>query len=152
LRIHAEENIGRATKKVYVTMPEITGLKSSSGAHLSSENTVKSDKLEIDASSGANVNIEMLVSEVDIDASSGANLSLSGDAQTVFVDASSGANINAKKLMTKTCQAGASSGGNVSVNVSDDLTADASSGGNISYSGEARVTKKKSVSGSVHKN
>ena len=152
LRIHAEENIGRATKKIFVTMPEITGLKSSSGAHLSTENTVVSDKLEIDASSGANVNIIMEVSEVDIDASSGANLSLSGDARTVFVDASSGANINAKRLITKICQAGASSGGNVSVNVSDDLTADASSGGNISYSGEAKVTKKKSVSGSIHKN
>jgi hypothetical protein len=152
LRIHAEENIGRATKKIFVTLPEITGLKSSSGAHLSTENRVTSDKLEIDASSGANINIEMDVNEVDIDASSGANLSLSGDAQTVFVDASSGANINAKKLISKVCRADASSGGNVSVNVSDDLTADASSGGNISYSGEAKVTKKKSVSGSVHKN
>ncbi|MBD0849241.1 head GIN domain-containing protein [Maribacter arenosus] len=152
LRIHAEENIGRATKKIFVTLPEITGLKSSSGAHLSTENRVTSDKLEIDASSGANINIEMDVNEVDIDASSGANLSLSGDAQTVYVDASSGANINAKKLMSKVCRADASSGGNVSVNVSDDLTADASSGGNISYSGEAKVTKKKSVSGSVHKN
>ncbi len=152
LRIHAEENIGRATKKIFVTLPEITGLKSSSGAHLSTENRVTSDKLEIDASSGANINIEMDVNEVDIDASSGANLSLSGDAQTVYVDASSGANINAKKLISKVCRADASSGGNVSVNVSDDLTADASSGGNISYSGEAKVTKKKSVSGSVHKN
>ena len=152
LRIHAEENIGRATKKVFVTLPEITGLKSSSGAHLSTENLVRTDKLEIDASSGANINIDMDVNEVDIDASSGANLSLSGDAQSVFVDASSGANINAKKLISKVCRADASSGGNVSVNVSDDLTADASSGGNISYSGEAKVTKKKSVSGSVHKN
>ena len=152
LRIHAEENIGRATKKVFVTLPEITGLKSSSGAHLSTENLVRTDKLEIDASSGANINIDMDVNEVDIDASSGANLSLSGDAQSVFVDASSGANIYAKKLISQVCRADASSGGNVSVNVSDDLTADASSGGNISYSGEAKVTKKKSVSGSVHKN
>lgn len=152
LRIHAVENIGRATKKVFVTLPEITGLKSSSGAHLSTENLVKSDKLEIDASSGANINIQMDVSEVDIDASSGANLNLSGDAHTVYVDASSGANINAKKLISKVCHADASSGGNLSVYVSEDLTADASSGGNISYSGEASVTKKKSVSGSVHKN
>ncbi|MBD0776720.1 DUF2807 domain-containing protein [Maribacter sp. ANRC-HE7] len=152
LRIHAVENIGRATKKVFVTLPEITGLKSSSGAHLSTENLIKSDKLEIDASSGANINIEMDVSEVDIDASSGANLNLSGDAHTVYVDASSGANINAKKLISKVCHADASSGGNLSVYVSEDLTADASSGGNISYSGEASVTKKKSVSGSVHKN
>jgi hypothetical protein len=152
LRIHAIENIGRATKNIYVTLPEITGLKSSSGAHLSTENMVQSDKLEIDASSGAMLKVLMVANEVEIDASSGANLNLSGDANTVFVDASSGANINAKKLISKICKADASSGGNVSVNVSESLTADASSGGNISYSGEAQVTKKKSISGSVHKN
>ena len=152
LRIHAEQNIGRATKKIFVTLPDVTGLESSSGSSLNTENKITSDKLEIDASSGANVNIEMEANEVEIDASSGANLNLSGAVQTVFVDASSGANINAKKLMSKVCHADASSGGNVSVNVSDDLTADASSGGNISYSGDAKVTKKKSVSGSVHKN
>ncbi len=152
LRIHAIENIGRATKKVFVTLPEISGLKSSSGAHLSTENIIETDKLEIDGSSGANINIEMVASEVDIDASSGANLYLSGDADMVYVDGSSGANINAKKLISNNCQAEASSGANLSVNVSERLTADASSGGNISYSGEASVTKKKSVSGSVHKN
>ena len=151
LRIHAIENIGRATKKIYVTLPEVDGLKSSSGAHLSSENLISTDKLEIDASSGANINVEMMAEEVEIDASSGANLNLRGDADKVYVDASSGANINAKKLISKICQAEASSGGNLSVNVSESLTADASSGGNISYSGEAQVTKKKSVSGSVHK-
>jgi len=42
LRIHAIENIGRATKKVFVTLPEISGLKSSSGAHLSTENIITS--------------------------------------------------------------------------------------------------------------
>jgi len=152
LRIHAIENIGRATKKIFVTLPEVTGLKSTSGASLSVENTIKTSKLEIDASSGAMLHVDMIADEVEIDASSGANLKLSGDANTVYVDASSGANINAKKLISKVCRAGASSGGNLAVNVSEALTANASSGGNISYSGEASVTKKKSVSGSVHKN
>ncbi|MEO0473172.1 MAG: DUF2807 domain-containing protein, partial [Bacteroidota bacterium] len=30
LRIHAIENIGRATKKIYVSLPEVTALESSS--------------------------------------------------------------------------------------------------------------------------
>ncbi|MEM7381187.1 MAG: DUF2807 domain-containing protein, partial [Bacteroidota bacterium] len=51
----------------------------------------------------------------------------------------------------KTCNAGASSGADISVHVTESLTAHASSGGDISYSGEASVKKKKSVSGSVHK-
>ena len=52
--------------------------------------------------------------------------------------------------MQLTCNAGASSGGNVKIMVAKSLVADASSGGNISYSGEPNVSQKKSVSGSVH--
>ena len=51
-----------------------------------------------------------------------------------------------------TTRAEASSGADISVNVSESLIADASSGADISYTGEATVQKKKSVSGSVHKN
>ena len=131
LKIHAIENIGRATKNVYVTLPTVTGLYASSGSHLTAENSIKSDKLEIDASSGANI-------------------TLSGTAQEVYVDGSSGANIKAKDLMTSQCNADASSGANVSIHVSDNLTADASSGGNIVYKGNPSVQKNKSVSGSVH--
>ncbi len=150
LKIHAIENIGRATKKVYVTLPTVTGLYASSGSHLTAENSIKSDNLEVDASSGALLDANVEVKDMEIDASSGANITLSGTAQEVYVDGSSGANIKAKDLMTSQCNAGASSGANVSIHVSDNLTADASSGGNISYKGNPSVQKNKSVSGSVH--
>lgn len=150
LKIHAIENIGRSTKKVYVTLPEVEGLFASSGAHLTASSKITADKLELDASSGAVLNAEVLANRMDIDASSGANIELSGSAEEVYVDGSSGSTIRAKDLMTKLCNADASSGANVSIHVSDDLTADASSGGNISYKGEPNVKKNKSVSGSVH--
>lgn len=150
LKIHAIENIGRATKNVYVTLPTVTGLYASSGSHLTAENSIKSDKLDIDASSGALLEANVEVTGMEIDASSGANITLSGTAQEVYVDGSSGANIKAKDLMTSQCNADASSGANVSIHVSDNLTADASSGGNIVYKGNPSVQKNKSVSGSVH--
>lgn len=151
LKIHAIENIGRATKKVYVTLPTVTGLYASSGSHLVTENKIQADKLEIDASSGALLNADVNVSDMEVDASSGANISLSGTANALYVDGSSGANIKATDLMTVACNAGASSGANISIHVSENLTADASSGGNISYKGDPSVQKNKSVSGSVHK-
>ncbi|QLG44035.1 head GIN domain-containing protein [Costertonia aggregata] len=151
LKVHAIENIGNATKKVYVSLPDITAIKASSGAQLTSENTIKSNNLEVDGSSGAILNAEFIASEVDIEASSGANLSVSGTADKAEVDVSSGGNINAKELEVKTCRADASSGGNIKIHVSKSLTADASSGGSISYLGEPNVETKKSVSGSVHK-
>lgn len=151
LKIHAIENIGRATKKVYVTLPNVSGLHASSGAHLTAENMIQSEKLEVDASSGAMLDAQVNVTDMEIDASSGANITLSGSAKEVYVDGSSGANIKANELQTLVCNADASSGANISIDVTDNLTAEASSGGNISYKGNPSVQKNKSVSGSVHK-
>ena len=151
LRIHAIENIGRATKKIYVSLPEITGLKSSSGADLIVQNVVEADKIELDASSGSDLHVELVAAEVSAEASSGADIKVSGKADRLYADASSGADIRARELLAKTCNADASSGSGIFVNVSESLTADASSGADISYTGEAKVHTKKSVSGSVHK-
>ncbi|SEK33596.1 Putative auto-transporter adhesin, head GIN domain [Maribacter orientalis] len=151
LKIHAIENIGRATKKVYVTLPKVSGLIASSGSHLTTENMIQADKLQVDASSGAIIDANVKVTNMEIDASSGANISLEGTAKEVFVDGSSGANIKANELQTLVCNADASSGANISIDVTDNLTAEASSGGNISYKGNPSVQKNKSVSGSVHK-
>lgn len=152
LKIHAIENIGRATKNIYVSMPKITSLKSSSGAHLSSENEITSNELIVDGSSGAHINLNVDTNEIDIDASSGANLKLRGSADETNIDASSGGNINAKNLETDYCDADASSGGNLSIHVKKNLDANASSGGNISYSGAAKVKHNKMVSGSITQN
>lgn len=151
LRIHTIENIGRATKKVYVSLPEITALESSSGADLIAQNVINTDKIELDASSGSDLHVELVASEVSADASSGADIKVSGSTDLLYADASSGADIRARELLSKKCTADASSGADISVNVSESLVADASSGADISYTGEASVQTKKSVSGSVHK-
>lgn len=151
LRIHAIENIGRATKKIYVTLPEVTALKCSSGADLIVQNIIEAEKIELDASSGSDLKVELTASEISADASSGASIKVSGRTDMLYADASSGADIRARELDTKKCNADASSGADISVNVSESLIADASSGADIRYSGEASVKTKKSVSGSVHK-
>ena len=130
LKIHAIENIGRATKNVYVTLPKVTALESSSGADL---------------------HVEVVAGEVSADASSGADIKVSGQADVLYADASSGSDIKAQDLIVKRCNADASSGADISVNVSESLVADASSGADIRYTGEASVETKKSVSGSVRK-
>lgn len=151
LRIHAIENIGRATKKIFVSLPNITALSSSSGAELTTTNTIEAEKISLDASSGAELKVTLVANEVSADASSGADIQLAGNSNMFYADASSGADIKAKELMTKICNADASSGADISLNVSETLTADASSGADITYTGQASVQKSKSSSGSVHK-
>ncbi|MEZ4808957.1 MAG: head GIN domain-containing protein [Allomuricauda sp.] len=151
LKIHAIENIGKATKKIYVSLPRITALKSSSGADLIVQNVIESEKIDLDASSGSDLNVELIAREVSADASSGADIRISGQADMLEAEASSGADIKAHELVTKKCNADASSGADITVNVSESLVADASSGADISYTGDASVQTKKSVSGSVRK-
>ncbi len=151
LKIHAIENIGRATKKVYVTLPDISMLKSTSGADLITREGIEADEITLDASSGADLRVQLSADMVYADTSSGASIRISGEANTLYADASSGADIRAGEFKVKTCEADASSGADIRVNVSDRLVADASSGADIKYTGDASVKKNKSVSGSVRK-
>ncbi|GGW30514.1 head GIN domain-containing protein [Arenibacter certesii] len=150
LRIHTVENIGRATKKIYVTLPKITVLKTSSGADLIANSVIKSETIELNASSGSNLTIEDLnADKVSANTSSGANISIAGQSNTFNGNASSGSGIKAHNLTTAVCRANASSGANISINVTESLFAEASSGADIKYSGNPKVEGKKSSSGSV---
>lgn len=151
LKIHAEENIGNATKKVYVSLPIVSSLQSSSGARLTGQNQISTTSLRMAASSGARLNAAVNTPKLELDASSGAHIEVAGNAGEVYADSSSGANVSAKDLKSKTCKAQASSGANISIYVSDALDASASSGANISYDGDAAVTENKSVSGNVRR-
>ena len=152
LKIHTTENIGRATKNIYVSLPEVTAVSSSSGADLVVQNVLEVDQLEVDASSGSDIEIEVNAREINANTSSGADIKISGKTEMLYADASSGSDIRAKRLEAKSCNANASSGADIDVNVSESLIADASSGADISYSGEPSVKKSKSASGSVRKN
>ena len=151
LRIHAIENIGRATKKVNVTLPVVNGLYASSGADLETRNVIRGNKISLDASSGADIRASLVAEEIEADASSGADIRLEGEAEMMRADASSGSGIRARDLAVRVCYANASSGADIDLNVSESLIADASSGADISYTGNPTVEKNKSYSGSVHK-
>ena len=52
LRVHAIKNIGRATKNIYVTLPEITALYASSGADLKVKGSLETDKIPVKRRTG----------------------------------------------------------------------------------------------------
>lgn len=151
LRIHTHENIGRATKNIYVTLPEIIALEASSGADLMTENTINAGTIDLNASSGADLEISDLRAEkVNADSSSGADIEIGGTTNVFYSNASSGSGIRANTMISSECCASASSGANITLNVTESLIAEASSGGGIKYSGTAKVEKRKSSSGSIN--
>ena len=115
---------------VYVTATDLEGVDASSGSSISASGVTDGD--------------------FDIDASSGAYVEVSGDCDTLSAEASSGASVKAKGLECRNANADASSGASLAIYASDSVDAEASSGASVSVYGEPKnVSSDKSSGGSV---
>ncbi|WP_219224429.1 head GIN domain-containing protein [Pedobacter antarcticus] len=138
--------------KVYLNYKNLNSVSASSGSLLKSTNALKADRLSVDVSSGANLNLQLTCNNLEVNTSSGSNAKLSGSAKNIIVDSSSGSTVSALDTNTEYAKTEASSGANIKISVSKGIEASASSGGNISYKGDAALNKKgSSRSGSVSK-
>ncbi len=151
LRIYTEKSIrSAASRKVKVTFKNIDALTASSGSDVLSNSILELEDLKVRASSGADVDLELNAQNIFASSSSGSDIYLSGSAQSIEADASSGSSVKASKLSAENGTADASSGADVSINVSGKLSANASSGGDVTYYGNPQsVDKNKSSGGRV---
>ena len=153
LTISTTGNIGfYKSKKVYVTYKELTAITASSGAEIIGNSVIRSERLSLNSSSGAEIKIEVFSKELVAKTSSGADIEIKGKASSFNVQASSGSELDAEKLQTINCIAKASSGAKINVNVKENLETTVSSGADINYYGDPiSVNSNKSSSGSVRK-
>ena len=140
LKCYLDCNLRHSTKlNVYVNFKTLNKIRASSGSDVYGETTIKTDYLDINASSAADVKVEVEAESVSCDVSSGADAVLKGRAKYFDGDASSGADIKAEDLKVKTCKASASSGADIRISVSDRIDAHASSGGDVIYYGDPEI-------------
>lgn len=151
LKISTKGNIGHSeAKKVMVGFKNISKISASSGSNVYSTNTILTDNLNLEATSGADMDLEITVNNLYCEASSGSDLNIKGTAENLVVKASSGSDINAGNLSTLTTNATSSSGSDIVVNVSNELIAKAESGSDITYLGNPeKVSKSSGVLGSI---
>jgi hypothetical protein len=153
------KNLKFRNLSVNVSSPRMENIKASSGANFNVVNSINENDLVIDVSSGANVKGDFKISnKVDIGtssgasiragitagtimvkASSGSNTAIEGRADSGIIDISSGALFKADGLKLDHLEAEATSGGNLSVNVSTRLKVKASSGGLVKYKGRPEI-------------
>jgi Putative auto-transporter adhesin, head GIN domain len=133
--------------RAYVSFKQIDKLDGSSGSYTTIDGAMTAGNFKIQLSSGADFKGSVQATSIDIDESSGANAHISGKTQTLNVETSSGAGFYGFELASDKCDADASSGGTIQVNVNKELAADASSGGDIRYKGNGVITKISSSSG-----
>ena len=153
LKIHTSKNIGRASsKKVMVTFKEVSGITSTSGSDVFSTNTINADHLELKSTSGSDMKLDVSTENLICKSTSGSDMKLSGKTEKLTAEATSGSDIKAGNLIAESSQVKATSGADITVNTSKELTASASSGGDIKYYGNPeKIDKNNSSSGSIRK-
>lgn len=138
------------TPKVTVKMPIISGLSTSSGSNISSTNTLISQNLVVDASSGSEIEISVEADILTLETTSGSTMEVSGKALKLETSASSGSVIDAEKLQANEVTSQGSSGSATDVSPIVSLSGKASSGASIGYHKVPKtVTKEESSGGSV---
>lgn len=137
-----KDMFGNSKKEAKVTIyyKALNEIDASAGCSVGSDEVVSSSSLDIEASSGSTINLEVEGEMVNVDASSGSNIKLKGSSKKTDMEASSGSSINAKMLDADEAKADVSSGASISLVANKSLEADASSGGSIKYKGDPKHT------------
>jgi hypothetical protein len=153
LHIYTEVNIrSEKQKRVYVTMKDIKSLKASSAGDITGESAIKTDELEISASSAGDIKLDVNARAIEASISSSGDVTLSGEADVLEADLSSAGDFNASDLRVKEADISVSSAGDADIYVTEKLKARASSAGDIHYSGNPKyVDAHSSSAGGVHK-
>ncbi len=113
LHVYVDDvNIREAERKrVYVTIKDITSLRTSSAGDIFGETPIKADKLELSASSAGNISVDVTADEIEVDISSSGDITLSGNADILDANLSSAGDLNAYELKVREADISASSAG-----------------------------------------
>lgn len=141
--------------KVVVHYTELNAVSASSAAsvYMAEGEVLRSPRLDIQALSSSDIDLNVECKEMEIGSSSGADIELDGKTGRVTVKASSGADIDMRKLHTGYANVSVSSGADIELRA-DTVSLQASSGGDIRFYGKPLVLKSNASSGGsiVHKN
>ena len=136
LKIHTKQNIGKASsKKVKVSFKDISSIISTSGSDVYSTNTITVENLNLKSTSGSDMKLDVNTTTLNCKSTSGSDLRLSGKTTKLIAEATSGSDIKAADLMVESSEVKATSGADITVNTSKELTTRATSGGDVKYYG-----------------
>ena len=140
LKIKALKNIRKArSKKVYLVYEELNSIRISSAGDVTGENTLQTDKLDIDLSSAGDLKLDVEAENITCDISSSGDARLSGKADFLEASLSSAGDLHAYELITRKAEVSCSSAGDARIYATGEFNLRSSSAGNIYYKGDGRV-------------
>lgn len=137
---------------VRVTLPSLVSLTASGGSDVETEGTFSGDRLQLVASGGSDLAIDVSVTTLDVKASGGSDVRLAGTARSARAQSSGGSDLNASRLTADEANLNSSGGSDLAITVRNKIVANASGGSDITYTGEPSVVDVNSSGGSdVHR-
>lgn len=131
--------------KVYVNYKDLNSLTASGGSDVFTQNTLKTNSLNLKASGGADLKLTLAVKDLNLTISGGSDADLKGSGENFVVSASGGSDVNAYGYVVNYAKVNVSGGSDANIYVNKALEAGASGGGDVNYKGSA-VLKKTSSS------
>ncbi|WP_316842090.1 head GIN domain-containing protein [Pedobacter gandavensis] len=127
--------------KVYVNYKTLNAITASGGSDVYGQNTLRTQKLNIRASGGADLSLDIHADDLVLTTSGGADVKLKGKVKNMIVQTSGGSDVEAYQLISDYAKVTASGGSDASVYVNKGLEASASGGSDINYKGNAALNK-----------
>ena len=125
----------------------IQSIQASEGSYVFSDTTFKQNAIKLNATSGAEINLNLDVDRASIRAFSGGILELSGNAKNQNDNVFFGGNLKASKLQTSQSKIIAYAGGKAEIYSSLFVDADAKTGGSIFIYGKPKQINKQTILG-----
>ncbi|WP_294224213.1 DUF4252 domain-containing protein [uncultured Chryseobacterium sp.] len=155
------KNLKFKNLSVNISAPRLENIQTISGSSFVGINTVSENRLNIEASSGSNINGKFSAATMNVSLDSGSNIrasvnseklvfkgtsgsntNLEGTAGMAVFEISSGASCKAEHLKIDEAQVESSSGASISLDVKSRLKVNASSGGLVKYKGNPEIDSK----------
>ena len=130
---------------------KIETIGASEGTYVSCDKTFEQTSIDLDASEGAEINLDLDVEKVNVRAVTGGVIELSGDATNQNVIITSGGIFNGKDLQTSQTTVSVSAGGQALVFADLLVDAKVKAGGSISIYGKPKQINQKTILGGTIK-
>lgn len=129
------------TVRIKLSFRNLNSISARAGAVVFSNEEIQSVQIEMDAHSGAQIELMVLSENVDAKASEGAQIRLGGATKSFDTKAGTGGEINAFELQSDYTYARATTGGMVYVTANKFIEAKSTLGGEVEYQGDPEETR-----------
>lgn len=134
--------------KVYVQAKKIESINASGGSDVFGENKLKARDLQLEASGGSDIKLEVSAKSLDVNVSGGSDIVLSGEVDNLKANTSGGSDLKAFDLIAQRAHVEASGGSDIKITVKEELDAKASGGADIEYMGNPQKINSDSATSS----